>query len=74
MTNMIRNPGVASLAILVSMLMVSLGAWGTEHMGHGDIEWSRTPFPDAPVQPHGKRWSCAWGLALTKPTKIVLGG
>ncbi len=46
MKDMIRNPGGASVAILVSMLMVSLGAWGTEHSVHGDIDWGKPPSLD----------------------------
>jgi len=35
----VQNPGPASFAVLGAMLMTALGAWGTEHVGHGHFEW-----------------------------------
>lgn len=46
MRKILQNPGGASIAILLSMLMVSIGAWGTEHASHGDITWSALRAPE----------------------------
>ena len=35
-----HNPGVASYAIFLSMLLVSTASWGLEHTGHGHFAWS----------------------------------
>ncbi len=46
MREKLQNPGGGSIAILLSMLMVSLGAWGVEHVSHGDTTWSELLDPD----------------------------
>ncbi len=46
MRKILQNPGGASIAILLSMLMVSIGAWGTEHVSHGDIQWPDLLSPE----------------------------
>ncbi len=40
-TQKLRYPGVASLVVLVSMLVVSVGSWGVQHTGHSHVTWSR---------------------------------
>ena len=41
----IHNPGVASLAIFASMILIAIGAWGVEHTGHGHDLWSEMLTP-----------------------------
>lgn len=41
----IHNPGVASLVVFASMLLVALGAWGLEHTEHGHDLWSEMLRP-----------------------------
>ena len=46
MREILQNPGGASIAILLAMLMVSIGAWGTEHVSHGATEWAELLTPE----------------------------
>ena len=46
MRKILQNPGGVSIAVLLSMLMVSIGAWGTEHISHGDTTWSVLLAPE----------------------------
>ena len=42
----VNNPGLGSFAVLGATLMTALGAWGAEHVGHGDVEWMRLLNPE----------------------------
>ena len=46
MREKLQNPDGGSIAILLSMLMVSLGAWGIEHVNHGDTTWCALLSPE----------------------------
>ena len=40
-----RHPGAASIVKFVSMLLVSVAAWGLEHAGHGHVTWGEMLAP-----------------------------
>ena len=42
----IHNPGVASLVVFASMLLVAIGAWGLDHTGHGHDVWGEMLHPE----------------------------
>lgn len=42
----IHNPGVASLVVFASMILVAIGAWGLDHTGHGHDVWSEMAQPE----------------------------
>ena len=44
-TQKLRHPGVASLAVLVAMLLVSVGSWGVQHVQHGHFTWGEFLAP-----------------------------
>ena len=41
----LRHPGMASLAILVATLLVSVSSWGVQHVQHGHSTWGEFLAP-----------------------------